>query len=77
MLEITFAFIIVGACIFSALLPFLMLSSILDYGTIGNCVIFIITFITFFFAIFILDMLRRKYHKGKGIFRTWEWYCNC
>lgn len=77
MLEITFAFMMVSMLIFSVLLPFLMLSNTINCGTVGNCIIFAISVPVCCIMVLGLDILRRKYNKGEGIFKTFEWYCHC
>ena len=76
MLEITFAFIMVSTLIFTAVLPFLMLSHSINCGSVGNCIMYAICIPVCFMMFFGLDMLRRKYVRGQGMLRTFEWYCN-
>ena len=75
MLEITFAFIMVSTLIFTAVLPFLMLSHSINCGSVGNCVIYGLCVPICIMMVFALDILRRKYSAGKGVFKTFEWYC--
>ena len=75
MAEVLLASLMVVLFIFTAILPFLMLSGIIHCGSVGNCIMYAICIPVCFMMFFGLDMLRRKYVRGQGMLRTFEWYC--